>query len=105
MAALVACIPAVLGLVAALFQLWQAKEPQREKEKADETTQMGRQDIADGNESAIDRRIDADIAGVPSVTCYSPPGQYDPGSLLQRVKQATGADILPDRAGGTDETP
>lgn len=53
-----AVVTAFLSVVALLLEAWAQNRPQRNKEKADDATQKGRQDIVDGDVDAVSERID-----------------------------------------------
>ncbi|MGE0919427.1 hypothetical protein [Trichlorobacter lovleyi] len=58
-----AAVTAFLTLLLWVLKQWQSNQPKRDKEAADETTQQGRADIADGNADAVNDRIDRLLTG------------------------------------------
>lgn len=52
-------ITALLTILGLLLRAWLAAAPKRAKEALDAKIQQGRQDIANGNESAVSARIDS----------------------------------------------
>ncbi len=58
-----AAIASLLGIILLVLKQWQANQPKRVKEAADEATQQGRADIANGNADAVSGRIDRLLSG------------------------------------------
>lgn len=53
-----AAIASIFGVILLLLKQWQAKKPERDKEKTHDETQDGRQALYDGDVPAIEHRID-----------------------------------------------
>ena len=81
-----AALPAILGLVLALLQLWSAKAPQRIAKGEEDAKQQGRQDIANGNADAVSTRID----GLCSQASGNSPGLSDDEDTKRRLAKITG---------------
>lgn len=58
-----AAIASLLGIILLMLKQWQSNQPKRDQEAADETTQQGRTEIADGNADAVNDRIDRLLTG------------------------------------------
>jgi len=91
-------ITGVLTIIGLLLKAWMDKAPQRAKENQDDATQGGRANLAAGNVGAVNDRIDVLLSDEPTSGLA---GEHDSGDLLGRVREETGADILPDRTGST----
>ena len=69
-----AAIYAIAGLLLFALKQWLAAAPKRNQEAADDATQQGRADIADGDAAAVSDRVDrllsrqSDPARQPSYT-------------------------------------
>lgn len=83
-------ITGLLSIVALIFKWWLDSAPKRDQEAADEATQQGRADIADGNSDAVNDRIDRLLSGQSDTE-----GQHGTEDLSGRIADLTGASILP----------
>jgi len=55
--ALVACLPAICGILVALLQLWSSKAPERKKEALDEAIQDVRNAVAAGDVATVNDAV------------------------------------------------
>lgn len=58
-----AAIASLLAIILLVLKQWQANQPKRDQEAADEENQQGRADIADRNADAVNDRIDRLLTG------------------------------------------
>lgn len=63
-----AVVSAVFGLLLYVLKRYDAGQPQRDREAADDANQQGRKDIADGNAAAVSGRIDRLLSQPDSAT-------------------------------------
>lgn len=85
-----AAIASLLAIILLVLKQWQANQPKRDREAADEATQQGRADIANGDDAAVNDRIDRLLSGQSDTE-----GQHGTEDLSGRIADLTGASILP----------
>lgn len=91
-----AAVTAFLALLLWVLKQWQSNQPKRDQEAADDATQQGRADIADGNADAVNDRIDRLLSGQGD-TAGQPNGEV----TAERISAVLGlAD--PGRGSGAD---
>jgi hypothetical protein len=85
-AALLTALPVIVGLLASLIQLWNAKAPERKQEATNDKNQQGRQDIANGNADAVAVRVDRVLSVSESVS-GDPPRIESAEDFSRRISQ------------------
>jgi hypothetical protein len=83
-----AVITAVAGLLLYILKQYAAAKPVRDKERADDATQQGRADIADGDAAAVNDRIDQ-LLSRPDRVAGQSSGPVTAGRLSAILRVAT----------------